>query len=303
MHLNEINDVIRFFLVIAGELLVLFVGISFLVSLLQQLISVETIHRVLGRVGKGWGNVIGAFFGALTPFCSCSTIPVLVGLINGGISFGTSMAFLLASPLLNPVILGLFWTVFGAKVTVIYAVFAFVVAVVGSIIWEQLGLAREVKNVKIVGGTSSPEEGVVSCPSSFSGKAKEALHGSIGLFLQMAPYLLLGAGIGALVYGLVPEEWIIRIAGPGNRLAIPLAAVIGVPMYVRTETLIPISGVLMEKGMSLGATMALILGGAGASIPEILLLGAIFRRRLVAVFVITVLLSAMVAGYLFSWLI
>ena len=137
------NDVIRFFLVIASELLVLFVGISFLVSLLQQLISQDTIHRVLGRVGRGWGNAIGALFGALTPFCSCSTIPILVGLLNGGVSFGTSMAFLLASPLLNPVILGLFWTIFGGKVTFIYAGFAFAVALIGSITWDQLGLARD----------------------------------------------------------------------------------------------------------------------------------------------------------------
>lgn len=299
------NDAIRFFLVIAGELLVLFVGISFLVSLLQQLISQDTIHRVLGRVGRGWGNAIGALFGALTPFCSCSTIPILVGLLNGGVSFGTSMAFLLASPLLNPVILGLFWTIFGAKVTFIYAIFAFAVALIGSITWDQLGLARDVKKVKIVGDASSPsgDEGVLSGVDGFACKAKIAFRDSIGLFLQMAPYLLLGAGIGALIYGLVPEEWIVRLAGPGNRLAIPLAAVIGVPMYVRTETLIPISGVLLEKGMSLGATMALIIGGAGASIPEILLLGAIFRRRLVVAFVITVLFSAMVAGYLFNWLV
>lgn len=124
----------------------------------------------------------------------------------------------------------------------------------------------------------------------------------VSLFRQVVPYLILGAGIGAFIYGFVPEDLIIAVAGPDNPLAIPVAAIIGVPMYIRAETIIPISAVLVEKGMGIGAVMALIIGGAGASIPEVTLIASIFEKRLVAAFVITVLGVAILAGVLFQFL-
>jgi uncharacterized membrane protein YraQ (UPF0718 family) len=304
--LNNLAEAGRFFLVIAGELVLLFIGVTFLVGLLQEFIPPETIQRILTRQKKFVGNIIGAGLGALTPFCSSSTIPILVGLLNGGAPFGASMSFLIASPLLNPVILGLFLSLLGIKVTAVYVGITFIAAVITGLLWERLGLADQYKNVVIRRGCCSAEgmEEIADTaePVTLNIKFKRAGEMAWSLFRQVFPYLMLGAAIGAFIYSFVPESLIIKLAGPGNPLAVPVAALIGVPMYIRAETIIPISAVLIGKGMSIGAVMALVIGGAGASIPEIIILASIFRRKLVAAFVITILAVAILAGFFFNLL-
>lgn len=285
----------QFFVVIAGELFLLFVGITFLVGLLQAYIPEERIRSVLAGRRQGVGNVIGAGFGALTPFCSCSTIPILLGLLDVGVPFGVCMSFLLASPLLNPVILALLVALVGVVPTAIYAAFTFTAAVVLGWLLGRFGYERYVRDVMVEG---RPEP--CSCAATHGTRVRGAFSFAVSLFRQVLPYLLLGAGIGAFIYGFVPEDLIVAVAGPDNPLAIPVAAVIGVPMYIRAETLIPVSAVLLEKGMGIGAVMALIIGGAGASIPEVTLLAAIFERRLLAAFVAVILGVAVLAGVAFQ---
>ena len=287
----------QFFVVIAGELILLFVGITFLVGLLQAYIPEERIRSVLAGRRQGVGNVIGAGFGALTPFCSCSTIPILLGLLEVGIPFGVCMSFLLASPLLNPIILSLLVALIGVVPTAVYAAVTFTAAAGIGWLLGRLGYGRYVKDV-MVEGRPEPCDCVVAV--SHGTRIRSAFSFAVSLFRQVLPYLLLGAGIGAFIYGFVPGDLIVSLAGPENPLAIPVAAVIGVPMYIRAETIIPISAVLLEKGMGIGAVMALIIGGAGASIPEVTLLAAIFERRLVAAFVVTILTVAVLAGIVFQ---
>jgi uncharacterized membrane protein YraQ (UPF0718 family) len=287
----------QFFVVIAGELILLFVGITFLVGLLQAYIPEERIRSVLAGKRQGVGNVIGATFGALTPFCSCSTIPILLGLLEVGIPFGVCMSFLLASPLLNPIILSLLVALIGVVPTAVYAAVTFTAAAGIGWLLGRLGYGRYVKDVMVEG---RPEPCDCAVAVSHGTRIRSAFSFAVSLFRQVLPYLLLGAGIGAFIYGFIPEGLIVSLAGPNNPLAIPVAAVIGVPMYIRAETIIPISAVLLEKGMGIGAVMALIIGGAGASIPEVTLLAAIFERRLVAAFVVTILMVAVLAGVVFQ---
>ena len=301
-EVNNLASAGKFFLIISGELLALFIGVSFLVALLQEFVSEETLRNVLGKSRKWLGNILGAALGALTPFCSCSTIPIMVGLLNVGAPFGATMSFLISSPLLNPVILALFLTMLGWKIALIYGVLTFICAVLIGALWERLGLAVDYKQVQLESAcccdceTSIPVARLVTKNE----KVRHAGAQTWVLFRQVVPYLILGAGIGAFIYGFIPEEFIIRVAGPGNSWAIPIASVIGIPMYIRVETIIPIGAVLMEKGMSLGALMALIIGGAGASIPEVTLLASVFKPRLVAAFVITILVVATVSGFIFQ---
>ncbi|MFY1644974.1 permease, partial [Methanoculleus bourgensis] len=257
----------------------------------------ERIRSVLAGRRQGVGNVIGAGFGALTPFCSCSTIPILLGLLEVGIPFGVCMSFLLASPLLNPIILSLLVALIGVVPTAVYAAVTFTAAVGIGWLLGRLGYGRYVKDVMIE-GRQEPCDCAVAV--SHGTRIRRAFSFAVSLFRQVLPYLLLGAGIGAFIYGFVPGDLIVSLAGPNNPLAIPVAAVIGVPMYIRAETIIPISAVLLEKGMGIGAVMALIIGGAGASIPEVTLLAAIFERRLVAAFVATILTVAVLAGVVFQ---
>ncbi|MDF9409643.1 permease [Pelotomaculum isophthalicicum JI] len=298
-QLNNLITAGKYFLVISGELLALFIGISFLIALLQEFITEETIQKYLSKPQKWLGNILGATLGAVTPFCSCSTIPILVGLLNGGAPFGAAMSFLISSPLLNPVILTLFLTMMGWKFTILYGIMIFIASVFIGALWERMGLASTYKNVRIQFGCCEGTEKTEG-PLNNKEKVRRAGMQTWGLFIQVLPYLIIGAGIGSFIYGFVPEEFIIKVAGPGNLFAIPVAAAIGVPMYIRVETMIPIGTVLLSKGMSLGAIMALIIGGAGASIPELTLLASIFKPKLVATFTVTILAVAILSGFIFQ---
>lgn len=292
------------FFMLFGELFGLFIGISFLVALLQIYVSQERIKRILTTPRKGLNSVLGALLGAVTPFCSCSTIPVLVGLFKSGAPFCGAISFLLTSPILNPAIITLMLAFFGVKATIVYTAFTFVFAVVMGLILDAAGFEKEVKHVKVQGGH---QDGV--CWEKLEGtfwqkqlqSFKIALKDAFGLFRGVVLFLLLGAGIGAFIYGFIPTDLLSNFAGAGNLWAVPLAAVVGIPMYIRTETMIPIASILISKGVAPGVMIALILGGAGASIPEVSLLSSIFQKKMVITFVLCIFAVATIAGYVFNF--
>ena len=286
-----------FFIEIAVELIVLFIGITFLVGLIQEYVPDETIKKALGGRHRILGSFLGAGFGALTPFCSCSTIPLLLGMLNAGVPFASAMAFLFASPLLNPVIVSLFILLMGWKITALYFAVTFLAAIVIGLMLDSLGFAAQVKSVAAVRGCCDCEQA-----EDAKSRVQRSARFAFSLFRQLVPYLLLGAGIGAFIHGFVPTELISSIAGSGNPFAVPVAAIIGVPIYIRAETMIPIGLALIEKGMGTGAVLALVIGGAGASIPELTLLSAIFKRKMLAAFVLTIIAIAVAVGYLANWL-
>jgi hypothetical protein len=297
MFYDNLATAMSFFIEIAVELIVLFIGITFLVGLIQEYVPDETIKRALGGRHRILGSFLGAGFGALTPFCSCSTIPLLLGMLNAGVPFASAMAFLFASPLLNPVIISLFIILLGWRITALYFSVTFLAAIVIGLMLDSLGFAAQVKSVAAVRGCCDCEQA-----EDAKSRVQRSARFAFSLFRQLVPYLLLGAGIGAFIHGFVPTELISSIAGSGNPFAVPVAAIIGVPIYIRAETMIPIGLALIEKGMSTGAVLALVIGGAGASIPELTLLSAIFKRKMLAAFVLTIITIAVAVGYLANWL-
>jgi len=283
-----------------AELVILFLGITFVVGLLREYVPPDRIKNALSRKTRGAGNAIGAAFGAVTPFCSCSTIPLLVGMLDSGVPFGICMSFLIASPLLNPVIIGMLLTMISAEMVLLYFIITFMGSVFIGMALERMGMAKEVKDVMVTGGMRS--EGVeVNCSSGFWERHGPRIRGAWefawDLFKHMFIYLIIGVAIGAFIYGFVPEDLIVSVAGSGNPLAIPVAALIGIPMYVRAETIIPIGIALTSKGMSAGAVVALLIGGAGASIPELIMLSGIFKRKMVAAFMLTIIMVAILTGF------
>lgn len=300
--INSLAQAGEFFAVIMIELTVLFIGITFIVGIIQEYVPEEKMRSVLGSGRrKTVGSIIGAFFGSLTPFCSCSTIPVLIGLLDSGVPFAICMSFLIASPLLNPVIIGLLLALLGLNITIMYAAIAFATSVTAGLVLDRMGFEKYVKDVTVVGAEERGKINISACTSFWERTAprlRRAGSFAWSLFAHMFPYLLIGAGIGAFIYGFVPEDIIVQYTGGSNPLAVPLAAVIGIPMYIRAETIIPIGFVLVEKGMSAGTAIALIIGGAGASIPELTMLAGIFRRKLLASFILVVLGIAILTGYL-----
>ena len=292
------------FLMLFGELFGLFIGISFVVALLQIYISQDRIKRILTTPKKGLNSVLGALLGAVTPFCSCSTIPVLVGLFKSGAPFCGAISFLLTSPILNPAIITLMLAFFGVKATIIYAVFTFVFAVVMGLILDKAGFEKYVKNVTVKGGH---QDNV--CWENLQGTfwqkqwqaIKLSLKDAFGLFKGVVLFLLLGAGIGAFIYEFVPTDLLANFAGANSLWAVPLAAIVGIPMYIRTETMIPIASILIAKGVAPGVMISLILGGAGASLPEVSLLNSIFKKKMVITFVLCIFAVATITGFIFNF--
>ncbi|MCX7027179.1 MAG: permease [Spirochaetes bacterium] len=292
--MNSLAVSLRFFAQIFAELTILFLGISILVGIIFEYVSDDTLKRWMSRKGL-LGNFLGAALGAITPFCSCSTIPMTVGLLRAGVPFGATMSFVLASPLLNPIILTMFWVLLGWKACIVYFAVTFFAAMASGAVLERLGLAKDIKKVRITGGTQEKEK-----LASFGKKIKRAFLGAWGDFRGVLVYLVIGVAIGAAIYGYMPADFVATIAGPRNPLAIPVAAVIGIPLYVRAETVIPVAVALTQKGMSIGAVIALIIGGAGMSIPEMSMLASIFKKRLVGIFIGVVFLTAVIAGFVFN---
>jgi hypothetical protein len=295
---NTFLKTVEYFVLITAELTALFLGISTIVALVLQYIPDEKLRKWLSKGGV-FGNFIGAGVGALTPFCACSTIPMTVGLLNAGAPFGPVMSFVIASPLLNPIILTMIAAMMGLKACMAYFVVTFFGAVLFGIVLAKAGGAGMVKQL-------SPKKSCCCCsgdsskPTGFLQRLKSAILSAWGDFKGVLVYLLIGVGIGAAIYGYIPQDFVVRIAGQQNHFAIPIAATIGVPLYIRVETAIPIGLSLMQKGMSLGAVIALIIGGAGMAIPEMAMLASIFKKRLVAAIVAVIWVTAVVGGYLFN---
>lgn len=284
--------------------------------------------------GRRRGYLLAAALGAITPFCSCSTIPMLRGLIRARAGFGPMMVFLFASPLLNPVIVVLLAATFGLALTAIYVLAALGVSLVAGWLLQSLGFERHIRQMEVpaasCGSACSSETTTTtpatacctdSAPASGCGTSSMAADGCgaaalssvprsryAGLwreawsdFVDVLPYLLLGIAIGSLIYGFMPTGLLETWAGADNPLAIPVAAVIGIPLYIRAEAVIPLAGALMAKGVGAGTVLALIIGSAGASLTELILLRALFRLPLLALFVLVILAMAMIAGYT-TWL-
>lgn len=338
------KDALGFFALTVTELAVLFIGISFIVGVIQEFVPPEKIKSLLSA-RRGRGYFIGAGLGALTPFCSCSTIPIMVGLLKAQAGFGPTLAFLFSSPLVNPIIVGLFFMAFGLKATIVYSILALLMAVTISFVLEKTNFKRFIKWDALDENQESccskpvaeahvaqsvetsccgpiiPEPALACCTSAGdvqaasccdpapvspavaiaeSGRWARIFKEAVKQFRTFLPYIVFGVAIGALAYGFVPKELIVKYAGPDNRFAIPVAAVIGVPLYVRVETMIPITVALMGKGMGLGAVVALVIGGAGASIPEVVMLKHIFKGPMLGAFLAAIFSIAVASGLTFN---
>lgn len=294
--MNTLVDTLGYFVFITFELIALFMLISAAVEIVLMYIPQDKIKQWLS--GRGiLGNMMVAGFGALTPFCACSTIPMTVGFLSAGVPFGSTMSFLIASPLLNPIIMGMLGTMVGAKAKGLYFVVALFASVLFGFVMEKMGMQKYAKKVRLRNPNIEKED---RRAWPLKRKLREAFVAAWESLRPILVYLLIGVALGAGIYGYMPQDFVLKIAGPDNLFAVPTAAVLGIPLYIRAESAIPIGVALMDKGMSVGAVIALVIGGAGMAIPEMTLLAGIFRKQLVAVIVSVIFLTAVITGYLFN---
>ncbi|WP_420806289.1 permease [Anoxybacillus gonensis] len=282
-------ETIQSFFFLALELTFLFLVISFFIQFIEGYIPYDRMQQLLAERHPLIGAIIAVMFAFVTPFCSCSTIPVVVSLLNKNVRFGLVMIFLFASPVLDPTILTLMTALLGIKVAVVYTLLTAMLSILIGFMLEAFGFERAVKRVIVKGNVDIGKKRTL----------KEAWHETLHLMKTVYPYLLLGAGIGAFIHGVVPTDWISTYMGGDTWWLVPLAAIIGIPFYIRLSTMIPISQMLLAKGMALGPMIALMISSAGASLPEITLLHSIFHKKLVWAFIASVISMATLSGFLF----
>ena len=286
--LDSSIEFINTFLMLFFELLVLFIVVSFIVSIIQQIVSEEKIKHFLSKPNQVINYILGMIFGSITPFCSCSTIPILAGLLNSKVPFGPAVSFLIASPLMNPLMIFMLWALLGWKVAIVYFIVLAIFSILTGFVFSKMNLAETYKGVNVKG------DGFFA--NKTESRFKQALNDAWAFLYPMLPYLFIGVFIGAFIYGFVPETFITKYASGGGIISVFIASIIGIPMYIRPETMLPIAEALASKGMSLGTVVALIIGGAGASIPEVVLLSKLFKKKFVISFVIAILVVAISTG-------
>ncbi|WP_145418239.1 permease [Staphylococcus hominis] len=286
--LDSIMEFIKTFVMLFFELFILFIIVSFIVSIIQQIVSEEKIKYFLSKPNQAINYILGMVFGAMTPFCSCSTIPILAGLLNSKVPFGPAMSFLISSPLMNPLMIFMLWALLGWKVAIVYFIVIAIFSILTGFVFSKMNLAETYKGVNVKGdGFFANKNG---------SRFKQALNDAWAFLYPMIPYLFIGVFIGAFIYGFVPETFITKYASGGGIISVFIASIIGIPMYIRPETMLPIAEALASKGMSLGTVVALIIGGAGVSIPEVVLLSKLFKKKFVISFVIAILVVAISTG-------
>ena len=327
------------FLHVGGALVLVIAVVSVLTGLMREYIPQEKLQKNLTKHEK-WGPLLGACFGMLTPFCSASVVPVSMGMATMGVSLGTVLSFLISAPLCNFIVLAMIYAAFGLKTTAIYLGITFIAAVFGGWFitktpWRnEIKRGNEIDTTKLQSSCSSspaPTCGSpapvlnqcdssaenenscgsinVSCDSTATmslndvepSKINNALRFAYALFKKIIPYVLLGALISGLSAAYLPSDLVEKYVGGDNFLSILIAAVIGVPLYLRIEMAIPLLNVLILKGMGLGPAMALIIGGTGASLPEIALVSSVLKPKAVVAFVLIVVLTAILGGVLFQY--
>lgn len=293
------------FIHVGGSLVIIIAAVSILTGLIREFVPQDKLQEKLTKHDK-WGSFLGASFGMLTPFCSAAVVPVTMGMASMGTSLGTILSFLISAPLCNFIVLAMIYAVFGFKVTAIYLVLTFSAAVIGGWLISKSPWKNEVRRGDelqlATNGQSCNAVSAKPYQSNYSDKFKNVLKFALSLFKRIIPYVLLGALISGLSAAYLPSELVEKYVGGGDLQSIIIAALIGIPLYLRIEMAMPLLNILILKGMGMGPAMALIIGGTGASLPEIALVSAVLKRKAVFAFVLIVLTTAITGGVIFQYI-
>ena len=293
---SRLGGSIQFFLYDVIKILVLLGVLIWIISYIQSYFPPERSRKILGRFHGIWANVLAALLGTVTPFCSCSSIPLFMGFTGAGLPLGVTFSFLISSPMVDLGSLVLLMSIFGWKVAVIYVVLGLIVAVAGGTLIEKLHmedqveeLIRNARMMEIEGETLRTRDRVRYAWGQMLSTAK-----------KVAPYVLIGVAIGAVIHNWIPEEWVVALLGGGNPLGVVLAVVCGIPLYADIFGTIPIAEALLGKGALLGVVLSFMMAVTTLSLPSMILLRKAVKPRLLAVFVGICTAGIIVVGYFFN---
>ena len=294
---GRMDGTVNFFIYDTIKIWFLLITIIFVVSYLRTHFNTEYVRAHLQGKSQFYGNVLAALFGIITPFCSCSAIPLFLGFIQARIPLGVTFSFLISSPMNNEIAIALLFGIFGWKITAIYIGFGLLVAILGGYVIGRLGMEKYILL------DVTPMEGEldeVAIKMSFRERVTEAWAYTTDIFKKIWFYVLIGVGIGAFIHGYVPADMIVKYAGPSNPFAPLVAVLAGIPMYSNAAGVMPLIEVLTGKGMALGTALSFMMAITALSLPEAMILKRIIHLRLIGVFFGIVGLGIIGIGYLFN---
>ena len=293
---SRIGGSAQFFLYDVIKITVLLCVLIYLISYIQSYFPPERSKKIMGRFHGIWANCIAALLGTVTPFCSCSSIPLFISFTSAGLPLGVTFSFLISSPMVDLGSLVLLMSIFGAKVAVLYVVLGLVIAVAGGTLIEKLHMENRVEEfirrasaVDIASPTLTQKKRLVY--------AKEQVEET---FRKVFPYILIGVGIGAVIHNWIPESWVVAVLGSHDPFGVILATIIGIPMYADIFGTIPIAEALLGKGAQLGTVLAFMMGVTTLSLPSMVMLRKAVKPKLLGVFIAICALGIIVVGYLFN---
>ena len=286
----------QFFIYDTIKIVVLLCVLIFIISYIQSFFPPERTKKILGRFHGIGANTIAALLGTVTPFCSCSSIPLFMGFTSAGPPLGVTFSFLISSPMVDLGSLVLLMSIFGTKVAIIYVVLGLLIAIVGGTIIEKLHMEKYVEKFISRGGNVDIEDPDLTRRDRLV-FAKEQV---IDTFKKVFPYILIGVGIGAVIHNWIPQDWIVKILGTGNPLAVPLATIIGIPVYADIFGTIPIAEALLAKGAQLGVVLAFMMGVTTLSLPSLIMLSKAIKPKLMALFIGICAAGIIIVGYFFN---
>lgn len=295
---SVLGGAINFFIYDMVKIIFLLTLVIYGIAIIRSFIPAQKVRAILSSKNEYFGNVLAALFGIVTPFCSCSAVPLFIGFVEAGVPLGVTFSFLIASPMINEIALGLLWSLFGWKIALIYAGSGLLIAIVAGIIIGRLGLEKWVEDFvyQIKVGKTATEAAKLTWKS----RSSDAWSYTIGLVKKIVPYIAIGIGIGAFIHGYAPEELLSRVAAKTNPFAVPVAVLIGIPLYSNAAGTIPIVTALVGKGVPMGTALAFMMSVTALSLPEMVILRKVLKKPLLAVFFGTVGLAIIFTGYLFN---
>ncbi len=287
---------LQFFLYDVIKITFLLCSLIFVISYIQSFFPPERSKKILGRF-RGFGaNIVAALLGTVTPFCSCSSIPLFIGFTSAGLPVGVTFSFLISSPMVDLGSLLLLMSIFGAKVAIIYVMFGLIIAVLGGSLIEKLHMERYVESFILTAGSVDIESPDLTIRDRLV-YAKEQM---VNTFKKVFPYVLIGVGIGAIIHNWIPEEWVVTVLGNKNPFGVVLATLIGVPMYADIFGTIPIAEALFSKGALLGSVLSFMMAVTTLSLPSMIMLRKAVKPQLLALFIGICTAGIILVGYLFN---
>ena len=293
---GRIGGSVQFFIYDTLKITILLCFLIFLISYIQSYFPPERSKKILGRFHGIWANIISALLGTVTPFCSCSSIPLFIGFTSAGLPLGVTFSFLISSPMVDIGSLVLLMSIFGAKVAVIYVVVGLVIAVVGGTIIEKLHMEKYVESFILTAGSVDIESPDLTKKDRLV-YAKEQM---LSTFKKVFPYILVGVGIGALIHNWIPGHWIEAALGSNNPFGVILATLVGIPMYADIFGTIPIAKALLYKGAQLGTILSFMMAVTTLSLPSMIMLKKAVKPKLLGLFIGICAIGIILVGYFFN---